>query len=233
MLLQKARQRMTAGEGFALATINLAHLVKLRSSPEFRHAYTMQDFVVADGNPIVWLGSLAGTKLDLIAGSDMVIPLARLAAETGAKLALLGSTPAALDGAAEVLVKQIPTLHIVAKLSPPMGFDPNSSAADGLLDEVAASGAGLCFLALGAPKQEILAARGRIRTPAIGFASIGAGLDFLAGTQTRAPKWMRAIAMEWIWRLGTDPTRLAWRYAQCFPILAGHIYAALRHRRKG
>ena len=56
---------------------------------------------------------------------------------------------------------------------------------------MAASGARICLLALGAPKQEILAARGFARHPQLGFLSIGAGLDFIAGHQTRAPVWVR------------------------------------------
>ncbi len=52
-LLAAVRQRFAAQDGFALATINLDHLVKLRASPAFRAIYAAQDFVVADGNPIV------------------------------------------------------------------------------------------------------------------------------------------------------------------------------------
>lgn len=52
-------RRFSAGEGFALATVNLDHLVKLADSPEFLQAYAGQDLVVADGRPIVWLSQLA------------------------------------------------------------------------------------------------------------------------------------------------------------------------------
>lgn len=41
-LLTAVKARLAAGEGFALATINLDHLVKLRTMPEFRHAYAAQ-----------------------------------------------------------------------------------------------------------------------------------------------------------------------------------------------
>lgn len=232
-LLAETARRLAAGDGFALATINLDHLVKLETSPEFRAAYAAQDLVVADGNPIVWLGKLAGHDLELIPGSDMVLPLAEQAAELGIGVALLGSTDAALEAAAQGLVARVPGLRIVAKIAPPMGYDPEGPQAEADLQAVAASGAGLCFLALGAPKQERLAARGRSVAPGVGFASIGAGLDFIAGTQTRAPKWVRALAMEWAWRLGTNPARLAKRYAQCFAILPGQALAARQQRKAG
>ncbi|PCH96241.1 MAG: hypothetical protein COB84_05110 [Rhodobacteraceae bacterium] len=48
---------------------------------------------------------------------------------------------------------------------------------------------------------------------------MGAGLDFIAGHQTRAPKWVRAIALEWLWRALTNPMRLIPRYWKCIRIL--------------
>ena len=230
-LIALARARLEDGEGFALATVNLDHLVKLREDGPFRAAYAAQNFVVADGNPIVWLSKLAGAPVSLVPGSEMVLPLARCAAETGVSVALLGSTDEALQAAAGGLRAEVPGLRIAGRFAPPFPFDPESAEADALLDQVAASGARLVFLALGAPKQEILAARGRTRTPQLGFASIGAGLDFIAGTQTRAPAWVRKLALEWLWRMLSNPSRLAKRYALCAAILPGHAWRALRNRR--
>lgn len=229
-LLAEIGARLTQHRGFALATINLDHLVKLDRDPKFLAAYQEQDLVVADGNPIVWLSKLAGERVELITGSDLVIPLAAMARDLGRSVALLGTTPEALAASAAALQAKVPGLQIAAQLSPPMGFDPQSPQAEALLRQVAESGAGLCFLALGAPKQEILAALGRKVAPNVGFASIGAGLDFLAGSQTRAPKWMQALALEWLWRIGQSPKRMLPRYAACAAILPGHGLRAVRRR---
>ena len=224
-------RRFRAGEGFALATINQDHLVKLRQDPGFRAAYAQHDLVVADGNPIVWLSRLAGHSVQLVAGSDLVVPLTQLAAAEDVGVALVGTTEAALTAAADEIARRAPGCRIVARIAPPMGFDPDSEAARDLLLQVRDSGARLCLLALGAPKQERLAARGRSVAPEVGFASIGAGLDFLAGNQTRAPRWVRRIAMEWAWRMGSAPKRLVPRYAKCAAILPSEAMAAFRQRR--
>ncbi|MCZ0961644.1 WecB/TagA/CpsF family glycosyltransferase [Paracoccus benzoatiresistens] len=230
-LLAEARRRFRSGQGFALATINLDHLVKLRQDRAFREAYAAQDLVVADGNPIVWLSRLAGRRVGLVAGSDLVIPLAQLSAQEGVGIALVGTTEAALAEAADEIARRVPGCRITLRIAPPMGFDPDSAAARDLLHQVRDSGAGLCFLALGAPKQERLAARGRQEAPGVGFASIGAGLDFLAGNQRRAPEWVRRIAMEWAWRMLSAPKRLVPRYARCAAILPSEAVAALKQRR--
>ncbi|WP_197059050.1 WecB/TagA/CpsF family glycosyltransferase, partial [Paracoccus sanguinis] len=94
-------------------------------------------------------------------------------------------------------------------------------------------GAGLCRPALGAPRQEISAVVARPRLPGAGFASIGAGLDCLAGDQRRAPRLVRRARMEWLWRMLSDPRRLAGRYARGFMILPGHARRAWRSRHRG
>lgn len=233
VLMREISARLDGREGFALATINLDHLVKLQSSEAFRRAYAAQDLVVADGNPIVWLSKLARQPVELVPGSDLVLPLVKLMAQKGLAIALLGSTPESLEAAGDHLKSLVPGLKISARIAPPMGFDPSSDAAAEILHEVELSGARLCLLALGAPKQELLAARGRELTPSIGFASIGAGLDFLSGTQNRAPAFVRAIAMEWAWRMLSSPRRLIPRYMACAAILPRQILAALALRRRG
>ncbi|MHA6347576.1 WecB/TagA/CpsF family glycosyltransferase [Roseivivax sp. CAU 1761] len=224
--------RLAARQGFALATLNLDHLVKLARSERFRAAYAAQDLVSADGNPVVWLSRLAGRPVALVPGSDALRPVLRLAAAQGVPVAFLGSTEASLEAAAARLAAELPGLRIAGCWAPPMGFDPAGAAARALLAEVAASGAGLCVIVLGAPKQEMLAALGRQVAPQIGFACFGAGLDFVAGTQRRAPRWMRRLALEWLWRLGRDPRRLAGRYAACLAILPGLGWRAWRQRQR-
>lgn len=208
-------------KGFALATLNLDHLVKLRRDAAFRAAYAAQDLVTADGNPIVWMCRLAGQPVSLVPGSDAIMPLMRIAARQGAPVALVGGTEQTLRAARSLLEREVRDLSIVATIAPPMGFDPDGAAAEAVLEQVADSGARLCLVALGAPKQERFAALGRRKIPGIGFASVGASLEFLAGYQRRAPRWVRRIAMEWLWRALSDPKRLIPRYAACIVILPG------------
>lgn len=232
-LMSEVRRRFRMGEGFALATINLDHLVKLAEDAEFARAYAAQDLVVADGRPIVALSRMANRPLELLPGSDLVFPLSALAAESGVKVALVGSSDQALSDARQMLEAQTPGLSVVWTHAPAYGFDPGGEAAAAILAELAARGVGLCFLALGAPKQEMLALRGRELAPSVGFASVGAGLDFLGGHQVRAPRWMRRLGLEWLWRMLSDPVRLVPRYARCAAILPGQVAAARRLRRAG
>lgn len=229
-LFQALRDRFAAGKGFALATLNLDHLTKLPVDPAFVSAYRNHDLVVADGRPVVWLSRVAGAPVELMPGSDLILPMCRLCAEMGVPLALVGSSDEALDGASQALQDRVPGLRVAYLHAPAYGFDPEGAEADAIFDALNRSGAGLCLIALGAPKQEVFAARGRKMSPKVGFASIGAGLDFLSGHQVRAPKVMRMIAMEWFWRAMQNPRRMVPRYAKCFAILPRLFLQAVRQR---
>ncbi|OED50625.1 WecB/TagA/CpsF family glycosyltransferase [Leisingera sp. S232] len=230
MLEAEIRARFATKQGFALATVNLDHLVKMQEAEAFLSTYQAQDLVVADGRPIVWLSWIARRRVELMPGSDMVLPLCRLAAQAAVPVVLAGSTQEALKDAEAALTAAVPGLEIAWIHAPSGRFDPDGSEGDQILHRLDQTGPCLCFLALGAPKQERLAQRGRRMAPHVGFASVGAGLDFLGGHQKRAPAWVRAIAMEWLWRALSNPVRLLPRYGKCLAILPRQIYVAWRIR---
>ena len=98
-LVAQVRARLQAGAGFAVATLNLDHAVKLRRDRRFAAAYARHDMVVADGRPIVWLSWLGGRRVGLTPGSEMIVPLCEVARDLGVGIALVGSTDAILKNA--------------------------------------------------------------------------------------------------------------------------------------
>jgi exopolysaccharide biosynthesis WecB/TagA/CpsF family protein len=229
-LFRAVAERLAARTGFALATLNLDHLTKLPIDADFYSAYAAHELVVADGRPVVWLSQLARQPVELMPGSDLILPLCELAAKHDAPIALVGSSDAVLAGAATALKARVPGLRIVLTEAPPYGFDPTCAGTDALFGRLSGAGVQMCFIALGAPKQEVFAARGRDLAPGVGIVSIGAGLDFLSGHQVRAPRLLRALALEWLWRAVQSPRRMIPRYTKCFAILPGLFTQALRQR---
>lgn len=232
-LLADVERCLQARSGFSVATLNLDHVVKLAQDPVFRQAYQAHSYVTADGNPIVWLSRLAGQKISLVQGSELVAPLVALAALNHVPVAIFGTSEQALEAAVEVLSARHAGLEVVLARAPAMGFNPMGALAAEDIKAIGESGAGLCFLALGAPKQEVFASRAQAALPNVGFVSVGAGLDFIAGTQIRAPRWVQASAAEWVWRLMADPKRLAARYGSCIRVLPRFFVRAIKTRYTG
>lgn len=210
---------LRSGHGFTLFTLNLDHLVRLRDSAAFRAVYSQATFVTADGSPIVRMARRADPTVERATGADLVAPLCAAAAWERIPVYLFGANDETLEKAAVALTTTNPGLVIAGAEAPPYGFDPASADADAAADRVARSGARLCFVALGAPKQEFFSARMARRHPHIGWLGIGAALDFLAGEKMRAPRWVQMLQLEWFWRLAQEPRRLGVRYARCMALL--------------
>ena len=140
--------------------------------------------------------------------------------------------PETLDQAraADSMRARVPGLNVALTHAPGFPFDPVGEEAAQIITRIRDSGARLCFLALGAPRQERFAIHARDALGNVGFASIGAGLDFLSGHQRRAPQLVRKVKMEWAWRMLSNPRRLFLRYAKGFTILPGHVRKAMAIR---
>lgn len=192
-------------------TLNLDHLVKLRSDAEFRAAYGRADIVTADGWPVAHLARRHDRSIERVAGADLIDPVCALAARRGWKIALYGSTSEVLRLAGERLCAAHPGLVIASSEAPPMGFDVVKAAppAARMAED---AGAQLMLVALGAPKQEFFSdAAANAGIPLV-YLCIGAGLDFIAGKVTRAPRLVQKLGMEWFFRLIQEPRRLFMRY---------------------
>ena len=201
---------------FTVFTLNLDHLVKLRRNSAFRNAYAHASIVTADGAPVAWLARSQHENIERTTGADLMVPLAEAAAEARLPVFLFGSSAAVMARAGRDLGERTDGLiDIAGTLAPSETFDPEGPEADDAIEAISRSGAKICFIALGAPKQEIFAERARSKGVNCGFVCIGASLDFLAGAQVRAPEFMRQNGLEWVWRLSTNPRRLARRYAEC------------------
>ena len=208
-------------ETFSCFTLNLDHLVKLRQSSSFREAYKTAKFVTADGAPVAALARRQWSQIERTTGADLFVPLCKAAADHKLPVYFFGTSPETLRATQSALLTQTGgRLQIAGSESPPLGFDAEGPQSDAALERIRASGARLCFVMLGAPKQELMAARAVRAGIPCGFIGVGAAADFIAGTQSRAPEFMQKSGLEWLWRLAHNPHRLIARYVDCALLLA-------------
>jgi N-acetylglucosaminyldiphosphoundecaprenol N-acetyl-beta-D-mannosaminyltransferase len=221
---------------FCAFTLNLDHCTKLRSDPRFRAAYRRARFVTADGFPIALLGRLAGMRVNRTTGADLAEPVCAEAARSRLPIVLFGPNGKTLHCAKVRLRERIRGLEIADAFAPGPNFDPESPEADLAIERIRKSSAQICLVALGAPRQEIFAARCVDMVPAMGIVCVGAALDFIAGTETRAPPFFQNNGLEWLWRLLSNPRRLGVRYLRCaaaVPRLIAHVIPQALSARRG
>lgn len=200
----------TDASAFAyVVTPNVDHIVRLAdATADVRQTYRDAELCLCDSRVLARLAKFAGTKLPVVPGSDLVATLFARILQPGDRVCVIGAAPEDIVTLADKY-SAITLLHH----NPPMGLRNDSAARAAAVDFALATNARFTLLAVGSPQQELLAWEMRERGAASGTAlCIGASIDFLIGTQVRAPKLFRRLGIEWGWRLATQPRRLARRY---------------------
>lgn len=209
--LQRIHAWATLRESRCVCICNAHSVVTASQDPAFAQALEQADMATPDGAPVAWMLRRQGHPgQQRINGPDLMWRYCQQAAQRGEPMFLYGSTPSTLETLERRLVAELPGLVIAGRLSPP--FRPLTPAEDEAdVAAINASGAGLVWVSLGCPKQELWMAAhaGRVRAVMIG---VGAAFDFHAGTVSRAPAWMRQNGLEWLHRLASEPRRLWRRY---------------------
>jgi N-acetylglucosaminyldiphosphoundecaprenol N-acetyl-beta-D-mannosaminyltransferase len=207
LILSWARQQ--ASKYVCVATVN--NVMESYDSEVFRSVMNQADLVTPDGMPVVWALRLLGHKeATRVYGPDLTPVLLEKAAAAGIPVGFYGSAPEVLNQLVARVQKRFPALNIAYTFSPP--FRALTPAED---EEVIAainqSGARILFIGLNTPKQDIWMAAHRDKVQAV-MVGVGAAFDFLAESKRQAPRWMMRIALEWLFRLATEPRRLGKRY---------------------
>lgn len=212
--VEAVRRLLDSGKGqYYVVTPNVDHIVRLDRDPAFRRAYAGASLVLADGMPLVWASRVLGRPIRRrVTGADLLPQVCAMAAAGGRSLFLLGGREGVAELAARNLEARFPGLRIAGAYGPPMGFERDPAEHRRIAERVNRARPDVLAIGLGAPKQELWIAAHR-RSLDFGVAlCIGAGIDFAAGTLSRAPRWMRETGVEWLWRLMREPRRLWKRY---------------------
>jgi N-acetylglucosaminyldiphosphoundecaprenol N-acetyl-beta-D-mannosaminyltransferase len=193
-----------------VVTPNTDHLIRFHDEPGFRDSYADASYILLDSQFLSYVFRWTkGIRTRVCTGSDLTSQLLHSAITPSDHIVLIGGE----QQQADLLIDQF-GLKCLSHYNPPMGFIGQPEAVEACLQFVEAqSPFRFCFLAVGAPQQELLASRLKARGVARGLAlCIGASINFLTGAERRAPRWMRRIGLEWLFRLMLHPERLAQRY---------------------
>jgi exopolysaccharide biosynthesis WecB/TagA/CpsF family protein len=219
------QQRPTDAPFDYIVTPNADHFVRLSRTAALRSVYDGAWLRLLDSRVVARIAWLLGLRPPrVVTGADLTETILRDHLRPGESIAVVGLRPELLP----VLVRRY-RLSRPAHCDPPFGFEHDPDALEAVVRFVVEHPARFVFLALGSPKQEILAAAIKATNRAVGIGfCIGASLDFLTGAQTRAPRWVQLAGLEWLHRLLSEPRRLARRYLLEAPRIIGLL---LRERR--
>ena len=217
---KQIRLWLEGSQGRHIVTLNPEMVLRAEHDGDFRTAIHAADLRVPDGAGLVWarwylrspfwalwpsLATFPFITVERIPGVEALLEVARQCAERDQGVYLLGGTPRQNSRAAKRLAKQFPSLtfHRAADHV----FDAAGPAE--ILADIREKQPAALFVAYGAPKQALWIQRHLNTLPSVRLAmGVGGAFAILAEEKPRAPRWLRQLNLEWLWRLALEPSRL-------------------------
>ncbi len=197
---------------YAVSALAVHGVMTGADDPEHLTRLNALDLVTPDGQPVRWaMNWLHDTELpDRVYGPRLTLEVCRAAAAEGLPVYFYGSTQDTLDHLAERLPTLAPGIEI-AGMRPSRFATASPAELDEIAAEVRATGAAICMVGLGCPRQEIFAYENAQRM-SMPLLAVGAAFDFHAGLQAEPPAWVQRAGLQWAQRLVANPRRLWRRY---------------------
>jgi N-acetylglucosaminyldiphosphoundecaprenol N-acetyl-beta-D-mannosaminyltransferase len=206
-----------------VCVVSVHGLVVAQRDPMIRHALNHCGMATEDGMPLVWWTRLAGfPRARRVCGSDLLDEVCAFGLPHKFRHYFYGASPKVVEQLIDRLQKRHPGLSVAGYCSPPFRpLTPAEDAAD--IAAINEAEPDFVWVGLGMPKQEkwMVEHLGKINATAL--IGVGAAFDFHAGTKPRAPVWMQHAGLEWLFRLLTEPRRLADRYLIDNSLFIGHM----------
>jgi exopolysaccharide biosynthesis WecB/TagA/CpsF family protein len=225
-MMERDCSSSSRGERPKLLTSANGNVVSLyHQDPLFKRMMDSMDAIDADGMPLVLASKLVASQPlpERVATTDFFHDAARIAQERGFRFYLLGSTPNENIRALARVQERYPKLNV-------RGHHGYFSRKDEelIVQDIVESKTDVLWVGLGIPNEQGFILRNADNMRGVAWVKTCGGLiNFLSGTNKRAPYWMQACGMEWIYRMMLEPRRLAYRYLTSSPHA---IYLALKHR---
>jgi len=197
-ILEKIAGFLDDGRFHQIATVGPEFILKAQKNAEYKDILNNCDLNVADGFGIKLAFWRYGKKLKArFAGFDLMLEMLKMAEDRGLGVFLICRKDglSSWEETREIILKIYPKLSIAGE---------NLDLEAKLPSELEATSRKLIFCNFGAPYQEIFL--NSLKNDMIGVAmGVGGSFDFLTGKVRRAPKILRQIGLEWLWRLMVQP----------------------------
>ncbi len=190
----------------AFANVNLLNIATRddRVRAVLRRSVVINDGIGVDIASRLLFGSPFPQNLN---GTDF-IPRYLRSTRQRYRIFLLGGRPGVAERAKEYFSKQYPMHDLVGCHHGYFSMEDSVR----IIDMIKASNAEIIFVGMGNPQQELWIADNLQATGCRLAFGVGALFDFVTGNVRRAPSWIRATRMEWLYRLIQEPRRLWRRY---------------------
>lgn len=196
--------------GHYICVSNVHTTVMAHDNPEYMEVQSESIMSIPDGKPLSIIGRRFEPSMNRVTGPDLMRALFESDDAKGRSHYFYGNNADNLAILIGTLQVQYPDL-VIAGYEPSVFRELTQNEKDALARRINESGADYAWIAIGAPRQEVLCheLKGRVNALMIG---VGGAFNILAGVTPEAPDWMKNMSLEWLYRLLQEPHRLFKRY---------------------
>jgi N-acetylglucosaminyldiphosphoundecaprenol N-acetyl-beta-D-mannosaminyltransferase len=203
-----------------IVPVNAAKLWRMERDPRLKLIVETAALIIPE-KAIVMGSRVLGSPLKAhIGGITLLKRLLPVAASRGYRVYFLGARQKVIGRMVETLRRDYPSLRICGWRDG--YFRREESAA--VLQQIRGARPDLLFVALGTPAQEYWIAEHLAALGVPVCMGVGGSFDVLAGLKKDAPDWVRALALEWLYRLAQDPRNLWKRYLITIPWFCTRVF---------
>lgn len=197
--------------GEYICASNVHTTVMAHENPEYLKAQSESAMSLPDGKPLSVVGKKRGFPyMEKVTGTHFMKSIFTDKRFADKKHYFYGTSEETLNSMINQVHIDYPDLNIC-------GYEPSifrELADDEVLElanRINASKADFIWVAIGAPRQELLMNRLKGKVNGI-MTGVGGAFNILAGIVEDAPQWMQNIGLEWFYRFIKEPKRLFKRY---------------------
>jgi N-acetylglucosaminyldiphosphoundecaprenol N-acetyl-beta-D-mannosaminyltransferase len=205
---QRIRARVAGGVVSITNTESMYHALR---QPEHMRYIQNAEHSLCDGVGVVVAGWFWGARIRRYNGPVFQLDCTELGAREGWRHFYYGGKPGVAEEMARRLGERFPGMQCVGTYAPP--FRDLTDAEDrAIVEMINAARPDIVWVGLGLLKQERWIAEHRARIEAPWMVGVGAAFDYHSGAVPWAPPILRALGLEWFFRLIMQPKLRAKRY---------------------
>ncbi len=208
--LEKIEKYASKPEGFfQIVSLNTENFVLAQRNKNFKKALQDAQIQIIDGFGVILAGRILGFNVgERLTGTDLMEKLLDLALKRSLRVVLIGGKPKLAKYLADCYNQKTSRAIFFGLEGIKNIKNPKKSEEEEIMAIIRDRRPSFLFVAFGSPAQELWIWRNRHKLKGIVCMGVGGAFDFLAGRVKRAPKFVRALGLEWVWRLIRQPWRL-------------------------
>lgn len=209
-----------------IVSLNAENLMIAHNHHLFKRVLVKAQIKIIDGMGVSLAGRLLGVRMGpRIAGVDLMTDLIAFASHERLRVVLIGGKNKVAERVAQCQKEKYPQLDCIGIEGIVDMRKPAKKEEDNIRAIVLDKKPNLLFVAFGSPSQELWIDRHRDLFHGMVCMGVGGAFDYLSGSVPRAPRLVRGIGGEWIFRLCVQP----WRFKRQLRLLSFLILVIKRY----